>query len=107
MAGTQRRDVFASSGLWTELDAFVALAGSSPFSAVRRRDRRGRKAAFRGFARGEREPAKKNRKSSKSLLTHPGGPAYIRLTNDGGHAAGDKELRLRVSRKLDEIKRAA
>jgi hypothetical protein len=33
------------------------------------------------------------KKSAKSLLTPRGAPAYIRLTNDGGDAAGDEEVR--------------
>jgi len=32
-------------------------------------------------------------KSSKTLLTPKRGADYIRLTNDGGDAAGDKEVR--------------
>lgn len=36
---------------------------------------------------------KKNKKPRKSLLTPRGVPAYIRLTNDGGDAAGDQEVR--------------
>jgi len=38
-------------------------------------------------------PSQKIQKSSKSLLTPEGTPAYIRLTNDGGDAAGDEEVR--------------
>jgi hypothetical protein len=37
--------------------------------------------------------SQKIQKSSKSLLTPRGAPAYIRLTNDGGDAAGDREAR--------------
>jgi hypothetical protein len=46
--------------------------------------------------RADRAPSrlpKKNEKARKSLLTLQGGPAYIRLTNDGGDAAGDEEVR--------------
>jgi hypothetical protein len=49
----------------------------------------------------------KNKKKWKSQLTLRGAPDYIRLTNDGGDAAGDEEVRFWGSRKLDEIKRAA
>ena len=42
---------------------------------------------------GLRGPSQKNQKSSKSLLTLWRGPDYIRLTNDGGDAAGDEEVR--------------
>lgn len=60
-------------------------------------------AGFAGPGGAENESRQKNQKSSKSLLTPDGLPAYIRLTNDGGHAADDKELRSN-SRELDEIK---
>jgi hypothetical protein len=38
-------------------------------------------------------PSQKIQKSSESLLTVRRGPDYIRLTNDGGDAAGDQEVR--------------
>jgi hypothetical protein len=37
--------------------------------------------------------SQKIQKTSKSLLTLGRGPDYIRLTNDGGDAAGDQEVR--------------
>jgi hypothetical protein len=43
--------------------------------------------------RADRRPSQKIQKTSKSLLTPRGLPAYIRLTNDGGDAAGDEEVR--------------
>lgn len=39
-------------------------------------------------------------KSSKTLLTPKRGADYIRLTNDGGDAAGDKEVRFWVQPKV-------
>jgi hypothetical protein len=45
------------------------------------------------FQAGLRGPSQKIQKSSKSLLTLRRGPDYIRLTNDGGDAAGDEEVR--------------
>jgi hypothetical protein len=41
-----------------------------------------------------KKSSQKIQKSSKSLLTVRRGADYIRLTNDGGDAAGDKEVRL-------------
>lgn len=43
--------------------------------------------------KGRRVLSQKIQKSSKSLLTVRRAPDYIRLTNDSGHAAGDKEVR--------------
>lgn len=89
------------------------LCGPSPCRAGAggpgpRRKRGGRAAgAAGGPLEGFGRPATKKPKKFKIVVDSPKTPAYIRLTNDGGHAAGDKELRLRVSRKLDEIKRAA
>lgn len=51
--------------------------------------------------------SQKIQKSLERALTVLGGGVYIRLTNDGGDAAGDEEVRFYVSRELDEIKRAA
>jgi hypothetical protein len=45
------------------------------------------------FLAGLPGPSQKIQKSSKSLLTLWRGPDYIRLTNDGGDAAGDEEVR--------------
>jgi len=39
------------------------------------------------------QPSQKIQKTSKSLLTHSRGVAYIRLNNDSGTAAGDQEVR--------------
>jgi hypothetical protein len=41
-------------------------------------------------------------KSSKTLLTPKRAADYIRLTNDGGDAAGDNEVRFRVQPKVGE-----
>jgi hypothetical protein len=40
-----------------------------------------------------RQPSQKIQKTRKSLLTLGRPPDYIRLTNDGGDAAGDEEVR--------------
>jgi hypothetical protein len=49
---------------------------------------------FQGHSESRKFLSQKIQKSSKSLLTPEAGPDYIRLTNDGGDAAGDQELRL-------------
>jgi hypothetical protein len=42
---------------------------------------------------GSARLSQKIQKNSKSLLTPRRPPDYIRLTNDGGDAAGDEEVR--------------
>jgi hypothetical protein len=42
---------------------------------------------------GLKNLSQKIQKSSKSVLTPRVPPDYIRLTNDGGDAAGDQEVR--------------
>jgi hypothetical protein len=74
------------------------VAVSDAFAAAMRLDRGmpPRRAAATAGKPAERAPKKssqKIQKSSKSLLTVRGTPDYIRLTNDGGDAAGDKEVR--------------
>jgi hypothetical protein len=53
----------------------------------------GKSAILRSVSKGFEKSSQKIQKRWKSLLTVRGPPDYIRLTNDGGDAAGDEEVR--------------
>jgi hypothetical protein len=59
--------------------------------------KRGKSGTLRSVQKEFEKSSQKNQKSWKSLLTVREGPDYIRLTNDGGDAAGDEEVRFNGS----------